>query len=617
MSFSSPLWLLFLLLVPLLIIIHALSIRWRSLTASSLVFWNEILRERKASLRIRRLLTSIVLALQILAMTALALALAGPLVAGLGGNGSQDVVLVLDATASMQTREGARTRFDVARERGLARAAGLHGGARMAVVLAEKSPRLLAAFSGDTTALRRSIQAARATDEPGDVAQSMLFAMSLRDPRRGGQVVLETDGAFDELRGVDTSLPWIQVDVVGTARDNVGITEMAFRRASGADAGYQLFLAVRNAGRAPVTVPLTVSAGGRDIVVRSLTIAPRQRTAVTLPWTGPTTGRVEAVLRTGDGFPLDDRASAVFAPARTLQVLVVGLRSWFVRQALAALPGVTVRTRESPAQDATVEGLHPDVVTYVGVQPPALEQGNFIVFDGVPPNLPIKLAGRLGVPPVTGWSRTHPLLDSVSLAGLTIGQALDLEPGPGFSVLAASGTSPLLLAWEHSGVKALIVAFDPQASDFPLRPGFPVLLANTLSWFFPTWLQAQADQMQAGDARPLPTGGTGEVAVVKPDGQRVVVASSGPSAEFLDTAETGIYRIEAGGETSEFAVNLLSDSETDVSPRFSAAGTHPAEKDDRKEMPSPVWSAVAAAALVFLLLEWLAWVWRPGKASAA
>ena len=100
---------------------------------------------------------------------------------------------------------------------------------------------------------------------------------------------------------------------------------------------------------------------------------------------------------------------------------------------------------------------------------------------------------------------------------MTIGQALDLEPGPGFSVLAASGTSPLLLAWEHSGVKALIVAFDPQASDFPLRPGFPVLLANTLSWFFPTWLQAQADQIQAGAPHPLPSGGTGEVTVVKPD----------------------------------------------------------------------------------------------------
>ena len=626
MSFSSPLWLLFLLFVPLVIVIHALSIRWRSKPASSLVFWNEILRERKASLRIRRLLTSLVLVLQVLAMTALAFALAGPLIAGLGRTGSQDVILVLDATASMQTREGVRTRFDIARERGLALAAGLRGGARMAVVLAEKSPLLLSAFTGDAAVLRRTMQAARAADEPGDIAQSVLFAMSLRDPRRVGQVVVETDGAFDELPGVDLSLPWVRVDVVGTARENVGITRMAFRRASGVDGGYQLFLAVRNAGRTFAAVPLTVSSGGRDVVTRGLAIEPGQRTTVAVPWTGPTTGRVEAVLRTGDAFPLDDRATAVFAPARSLQVLVVGPQPWFVRQALAALPGVTVRTRESTATDGTdgtsephaggQSAPRPDVVAYVGVQPPALEQGNFIIFDAVPPNLPITAAGSLRVPPVTGWSRTDPLLSSVSLAGVTIGQALDLRPGPGFSILAASGTSPLVLGWDHSGVKALIVAFDPQASDFPLRPGFPVLLANTLSWFFPTWLQAQADQVQAGDARELPTGSSGGVTVVKPDGRRVSVASGGPST-FLDTGEVGVYKVEAGGETSEFAVNLVSDSETNVSPRFSNPATRPAETGDRQGAPSPAWPAAAAAALAFLLLEWLAWAWRPGKGAAA
>ena len=480
MSFSFPLALLFLLFVPLVIIIHALSIRWRSQPASSLVFWNEILRERKASLRIRRLLTSVVLALQLLAMTALALALAGPLVSGLGHSGSQDVILVLDATASMQTREGVRTRFDIAREKGLALAAGLRGGARMAVVLAQKSPRLLSAFSGDTAALRRAIQAARATDEPGDVAQSMLFAMSLRDPRRGGLVVLETDGAFDELRGVDTSLPWVQVDVVGTPRENVGITQMAFRRESGVDAGYQLFLAVRNAGREPATVPLSVSAGGRDIVVRSLAIAPGQRTTVTLPWTGPTTGRVEAALRTGDAFSLDDRAAAVFAPARILQVLVVGPQSWFVRQALAALPGVTVRTRESPAPDAPGETGHPDVVAYVGLEPPVLEQGNFIVFDAVPPNLPIKLAGPVFLASPGGTQ--DPAGFGLPCRGRD-GAGTGSRTRAPFRRPRHRGRPPAA-GREHSG-EGVDRRVDPQASDFPLRPGFPVLLANTLAVFRP------------------------------------------------------------------------------------------------------------------------------------
>jgi Ca-activated chloride channel homolog len=617
MSFSSPWWLFLLLLVPLVIALHALSIRWRSTPISSLLFWNEVLRERKASLRIRRLLTSLVLLLQILAMAALAIAIGGPLVAGRGGAGSQDVILVLDASASMQAREGDRTRFDIAREHGLDLAAGLRGGARMSVVLAEKSPRVLFPFTTDKSALRRALQAAAATDEPGDVAASMLFAMSLRDPRRGGQVVLETDGAFDELPGVDTTLPWVRVEEVGSSQENVGITQMSFRLASGAGAGYQLFLAVRNAGRSAAVVPLTVSAGGRRVLDRTITVAAGQRSTLTVPWSGPTAGRVEAALQARDALAVDDRAYAVFAPARRVQVRVIGAQPYFIQQALASLPGVTVTTQEAPdAAGAAGAAGRDDVVVYAGVQPPPLDRGNFILFEAVPPNLPIRVTGGLRVPPVTGWSRTDPLLDSVSLAGITIGQALDLDPGPGFSILAASGTSPLLLSWDHSGVKALLLAFDPRASDFPLRPGFPVLLANALSWFYPTWLQAQADQVQAGDPRLLPAEGAETVDVVKPDGQRETLAAGGPSAAFFDTDETGFYRVEAAGTTREFAVNLSSDAETDITPRFAAPSAGP-ESAGRASVPSPIWPVAAAAALALLLLEWLVWVWRPGRSLTA
>jgi hypothetical protein len=199
---------------------------------------------------------------------------------------------------------------------------------------------------------------------------------------------------------------------------------------------------------------------------------------------------------------------------------------------------------------------------------------------------------------------------------LTIGQSLELDPGPGFSVLAASRTSPLVLAWDHAGVKALIVAFDPRASDFPLRPGFPILLANALSWFFPTWLDAQAEQVQAGDTRMISTGNAPGLTVVKPDGRRVTMITSGPAAEFFDTDETGFYRVESGGSATEFAATLSSDAETDISPRFSPPRAASPEKGAQAGIAAPAWVGVAAAALVFMLGEWLAWVWVPGRRRA-
>ena len=183
-----------------------------------------------------------------------------------------------------------------------------------------------------------------------------------------------------------------------------------------------------------------------------------------MPWKGPTAGRIEARIRGGDDFPLDDRAYAVFAPARTVRVLLVGQRHVLPPEGARLAPGRRCCATEPPA----------DVVVYDGVEsPPVVEPGNYICFAAVPPNLPVQATGVIPVPPVTGWSRTDPLLASVELGGLSIGQALLLDAGPGFQTLAVSRDSPLMLSWDHDATKALIVAFDPARSDLPAAARFP------------------------------------------------------------------------------------------------------------------------------------------------
>jgi hypothetical protein len=612
MSFTSPLALLLLGLIPLIVIIHSIAVRWRSTPVSSLVFWNEVTRERRASIRIRRLLRNLVLLLELLAVALLAFSLAGPRLAGRGFSSAGDTVLVLDSTASMQTREGPRTRFDMARGRALEVLGGLRRGARMAVVSAGRTARLLVPFTADREALRRSIQAARPADEQGDIGEDMLFALSLRDARRGDQVVLVTDGAFDSLGAVDPAAPWMRVLTVGTPRDNTGITGLAFRRTLGAEDAYELFVALRHAGRDPVSVPLTVTAGGRVVVSRTVTVPPGGDAGISMPWEGPTTGRIEARVQTGDDFPLDDRAYAVFAPARTVRVLLVGPGTWFLQRALGSLPGVIVRTSPVLGMERAQPGTAADdVVIFDGVEPPPVGEGNYIFFASLPPNLPVKAAGALAAPPVTGWSRSDPLLASVALGGLSIGQALLMAPGPGFQTLAVSGSAPLMLSWDHHGLKALLVAFESARSDLPLRPGFPILLANALAWFFPDWLTVQADQVSAGAPRAIPASRSTAVAVVKPDGSRQPVAEAGTAAEFFDTDRVGWYRVEADGGATEFAVNLASSAESDVTPRFSVTAGSAGPAGTAASGPgveTAAWSAFALAALAVILLEWLAWL---------
>ncbi len=340
----------------------------------------------------------------------------------------------------------------------------------------------------------------------------MLFALTLRDARRGDQVILVTDGAFESLGDLDTTVPWMRILSVGTARNNVGITGLSFRRTLAGEETYEMFLALHNFGRAPVSVPLTVSAERAVVISREVSLAAGELRTLSIPWKGSTKGRIEARIRLEDDFPVDDRAYAVFAPARSVRVLIVGPGSFFLQKALGSLPGVTLHTAAGPAGLADETGTHgetrrladaDDVVVFDGVEPPPLEEGNYVCFAAVPPNLPVHATGQIPRPAVTGWNRSHPLLESVSLSGLTIGSALRLEPGPGFTPLAFSHEAPLMLSWDQPGLKVLLVGFDPAQSDFPLRTGFPLLLANALSWFFPSWLTVQADQVQAGSPRML------------------------------------------------------------------------------------------------------------------
>ncbi len=230
----------------------------------------------------------------------------------------------------------------------------------------------------------------------------------------------------------------------------------------------------------------------------------------------------------------------------------------------------------------------------------------------MPTDLPLSDQGDLEAPPVTSWSRGNPLLASIQLGGLSIAQALRLAPGPGFDALVMSYDSPLMVSWDQSDLKVLIIAFDLLHSDLPLRAAFPVLLANALDWFQPGWLSVQADQVQAGSPRRIATGDA-PVSVVLPDGRTETLQGPGP-VDFLDTSQVGFYQVAGGPSAGGFAVNLASAEESDITPRFSPqeqAASSEAESARDASAGSPVWAVFAILALAAILAEWFLWLRSP------
>jgi Ca-activated chloride channel family protein len=637
-TFAAPLVLLALLLVPLVVLLYTIAARWTSRDVSSLAFWEEALRDMRTSLRVRRLLRNLALLAAVLAVSTLALGLAQPLVSRPPADAAGDTVLVLDVSASMGSRTGGTTRYAEAKDEAFRLAAGLRRGARMCVVAAGRTPRVLAPFTDDREALRRAIAASSGTDEPGAPADSLLFALGLREPGRTSHVVFLTDGAFSTLGDADPGRTGVRVVTVGGHAENAGITAMSFRRT--AAGGMELFVSIAASAGMPRAVPLVVSAAGKTVLRRDVPLDGNGSGSVSVPWEGPTGGRVTARIEVDDGLAADDAAYAVFAPAKSLRVLLVGRSDAFLEAALSRFPGVLLKRVDAvdPVSGARqLDGY--DLAVFSGGDPPPLERGNVLLFGAVPPGLPLEPKGVVTGPRFVSWDRGHPLLASLALGPVVIERALQTLTGSGVKIIARSRDTPLIATWEREDLRVVFVAFQPSQSDLPLRTAFPLFVANALAWFRPGVLGADAAGHRTGETVEVGVPGNAPTAwVIGPDGRETAWPVTAGVLSYTATARAGFHRVEAvqqpalgaAGFSQDIAVSLCDASETDIASRYVEPGTPGgtggdagtggggAESAGETTSREPAWFAFVLAGFLLVFAEGLLWaVQRPRGAAAS
>src|SRR5919198_6400413 len=163
MSFLSPLaFAVFALSLPL-VLLYFLKVRRRLRTVPSLLLWDPERRDREASAFFQRLQRDPLMILQILALLALTVALARPVVTVMG-EGARKVVVVLDTSASMKARDVSPSRFEAARADALSFVRRQGEGAEIMVIESGVQPHVTAALGRDRDRALSAIRAARARD---------------------------------------------------------------------------------------------------------------------------------------------------------------------------------------------------------------------------------------------------------------------------------------------------------------------------------------------------------------------------------------------------------------------------------------------------------------------
>lgn len=551
LSFAAPAFLALLAALPLVVWWHVRRLRHRPRPVAALFLWDEA---RHAASARRRWRPTWSLLLQLLAVSAAALALAQP---SLQRAGPPDLVVVLEAGARLQAVDPEGSRLDRARAAVLDLAAD--AGA-VALVRAGARPELALPFTRDRAALRAALDAFEPVDARVDAAAALDLGRALVADRPGGALAWVGDAPLDPMAGV------ARVNVAGSGR-NVGI--VAF------DLGIQqAFVAVASNHPGPVSAGVVLErADGAPLARTDLLVPAGGRASATFPV--DVVGEVVVArleLSGADALALDDVA---YAGRRAVRV-ALDTDEPRLRRAFGAVPGTDVAVTGAAARVAT------DVRVLTAADPDRLTPGDHVL---LPP-----VASALEARTVAGWSRTDPLLRFVDLREVVValgpaaGPSAPGEPPPppwaatvaqaeaaGWRVLAWTGDDRVVLAYrEADGARALAFGVHPSQTDLVFRAAFPTLIANVLDAF--------------RGAERVPLGALDDA------GRRL--------------ATPGFARVEG----RSVVASLLAEEQTRLPGPAADDRVAEAPAPLRVERATPAAAALLAVAVAALLAEWWAWV---------
>ncbi len=639
---------------PTLIALYLLRLRRRPVRISSTLLWERAAEDLQANVPLRWLRASLLLLLQLIALTLLVLALARPAVSA-EDTPSGRIVLLIDRSASMSATDvknsAGRTvsRLDLAVERAdqILREMPLgarSGNASTAMVVSFAArPQILAPMSNDRASLRRALRDITPTDQPADLEAALRLARSFLMPSEEaagatqGTIILCTD----HDPGADAGAARVEIlaPPSGQDRDNIAIVALNARRDSDTPSTVHIFARLINTSREAREAPVVLRINGLHAGSKLVSLPPaadepgEQGVAFDTALPGP--GTIEVEITRSDSLAADNAAAAVIRAPGGVSALIVapaGRPAEAITQALAALGARNARIM-TPSQFEAAMGERQlggaDVVIFDAVEP-----------AGTPPLPTLSLGAglpSLGVRVASGdnpdrasrfatWARHHPVLqhvamDSVIFPGLgrieadeeTLQQrairATPLAFGPAGPTITLLDASP----------RRIVVGFPLERSSWWIEPGFAVFLSNAMEYL--TGLGAEAAARTWTTGSPTVVRATGAATRVRADGPIVVeapvigVGQSGASASLGAIERAGIYRVDgADADDAILAVNLTNADEsglrgrrgngaTDVGPGVGTAGSV-------REATRELWMWFVLAGAVMLTAEWWLYAWR-------
>ncbi len=629
MSLLAPLGLLGLVAIPVILALWMLRLRRPQREVSSTVLWRHLVRDVEANTPWQRLRRSLLLLLQLLCALLLVAVVVRPALERPAAL-AHDLVLVVDASASMSATDVPLDRLDAARRAAVAALRDLPSGGRVSVIAAGDTARVVANEVTDPGQAARAIEAIEPSVGTGDLDAALRLADALAARALGSEILVVTDASGPVPPDLRLAAP-VRVLTVGRDRDNQAIAALAVRVDPGG-LRRQVFVSIANESASVVPRRLELLADGTVFTARDLALDALTRHDVVIDELPPEARVVEARLTAPAGGPagvvtdhlaLDDAAWAIVPDQRVRDVLLIGDGSLFLRNALALLPDVALYgVTEAEWEAGTAREAVWDLVVLEGVAPDPLPQAPILAFAPPASSVLGEVRGTLTAPAVGQPPNDEPLLRDVDLSRLHVARARHLAtPDWARVVVPGPGDAPLVYSGTRDGVPTTVFAFALPDSDLPLQVAWPILLGNVTAELLGRDASG-GSPLRPGSVIELPLAqGVAGMRVTLPDGSvRDVVPSAAGSgrATFVDTWQLGVYRADPipaddadapVGAGVRFAVDLFEPGEASIRPgdgsALMALGGAPEDAAPPGAARDEWWVPLALLLLVALAAEWL------------
>jgi len=603
MNFLAPIAFAFAATIPVVILFYLLKRRRVVRVVPSTILWQKFLAETQASAPFQKLRHNWLLILQILLLLLAVLALARPYFAG-KSEGGRTLVVILDASASMQARDETPSRFERARADALRLVDSMHNNDLMVVLQVGSNTEVKQSATSVKAALRRAIQSTTAMDTPTHLKEALKLAETLVQNNAKAEVHLFSDGAVGALDEFENSGLPLVYHRLGQRANNLAVTTLDVRPNPENAAERAVFTSIVNYSTNAQQTELIFRFDDQIRDTRQLSLAPGETSPQVFIAAQTHDGVFSVALSARDDLAIDNQASIVSLLPQPTKVLLVTPGNRFLEKAIRAVANVEltiVASLTGPANDV-------DVVVLDNVMPNPWPAGNVLVFNVANPAW-FEKVDQLDAPAIVDWKGNHPLLRFVSFDNVQIGQSLAVKTPPWALSLVDSPQTPLILAGEIGRQRSVWVGFDTLQSTWPLRISFPIFVANSMEWLSPAAINASQLTVQAGN--PFRLGLAQKITnaeIRMPDGTTrpwpVDVARG--EIVFGDTFKQGTYRLKAGTNDMAFCVNLLDAAESNLEPKNELRFGKYAKTATTtlRQANLEIWRWIVLAGLAVLMFEW-------------